>query len=134
MLKLTYTDMGLCLEQLSEPIEVVVSRRALLAVRIGQPLYVQNSRASFLLAATALQQSTLEHRIRTASNPSDSAGELHICPVDDHYVEVSIPGVWIADEADAHDGTFVTRLGDRIEACLIHLWRAQGHLSVLSRP
>jgi hypothetical protein len=28
----------------------------------------------------------------------------------------------------------VTRLGDRVEASLMHLWRSQGHLSVLSRP
>jgi hypothetical protein len=119
MLKLTYTDTGMHMEQVDLPLEVPIAQRVILAIRSGQMLYVEPGWASFLL-------------------PSDTPGliqfksllqaELHsqitIAPVDDRFLEVSLAGSWIAQSAEAHEGVFMTAMSDRVESSIFKLWQA----------
>jgi len=50
MLKLTYTEFGLHLERVTVSLETLVSQRVVLALRMGQTLHVEPSRAAFLLS------------------------------------------------------------------------------------
>ncbi|MBD2095278.1 hypothetical protein H6F90_08915 [Trichocoleus sp. FACHB-591] len=117
MLKLTYTDMGLHLERLAQSPEELVARRAILALRMSQNLHLEPSRAAFLLPADLPELSTLEAAIRREGNA------IALCSVCDDYVEVSLRGMWIAPEVDAHEGVFVAVMSDRLEFLLHKLWQ-----------
>lgn len=135
MLKLTYTDLGICLEQGTEPLEALISRRVLVAVRLGQSIYLQTGRASFLLSATTPHLADLDQLIREEygwAQDTKADAMIYLCPVDDQFVEVSVLGVWVAADAEAHEGTFITRLSDRVETLVMALWQTQNHLSVVS--
>jgi hypothetical protein len=119
MLKLTYTEFGLHLERVTISLETLVAGRVTLAMRLGQTLHVEPSRAAFLLSVHAPGFAELEKMVRL-----ERAAMVSIVPVDDGFVEVSVQGSWIADTADAHSGMFVTALGDRIEFFVYKLWEA----------
>ncbi|MBD1863735.1 MULTISPECIES: alr0857 family protein [Trichocoleus] len=117
MLKLTYTDMGLYLERLAQSPEELVARRAILALRMSQNLHLEPSRAAFLLPADLPELPILEAAIRREGKA------IALCSVCDDYVEVSLRGMWIAPEVDAHEGIFVAVMSDRLEFLLHKLWQ-----------
>ncbi|GAP94428.1 alr0857 family protein [Leptolyngbya sp. NIES-2104] len=119
MLKLTYTEFGLHLERVTVPLETLVSQRVVLALRMGQTLHVEPSRASFLLSIEVPGFGELEKLIRL-----ERIASVSIVPVDDQFVEVSVQGHWIANTVEAHSGVFVTALGDRVEFSIYKLWQA----------
>lgn len=119
MLKLTYTEFGLHLERVTVPLETLVSQRVVLALRMGQTLHVEPSRAAFLLSIEVPGFGELEKLIRL-----ERIASVSIVPVDDQFVEVSVQGHWIANTVEAHSGMFVTALGDRVEFFIYKLWQA----------
>lgn len=126
MLKLTYTEFGLHLERLSSSLEAFVCQRVVLALRMGQPLHVEPSRAAFLLSVQVPGFEQLQNLVRF-----QATSLLTIATVDDEFVEVSVQGYWLANSTDAHEGMFVTVLGDRLEFFVQKLWQAtQNQVSV----
>ncbi len=125
MLKLTYTDLGLNLERLSDSLESMVSQRATLAVRLGQNLHLETSSASFLLPRQVPGLAELEIEIcREQSQfcPDGLSAGIDLYPVDELSYEVLLRGVWLAVDVDAHEGVLVAVVGDRVERLLHKLW------------
>ncbi|MBW4468928.1 MAG: hypothetical protein KME45_00805 [Stenomitos rutilans HA7619-LM2] len=128
MLKLTYIEDGLHLERMAAPLEVLIAQRVLLALRAGQKLYVEPSKAAFLLPADAFGLSYLELTLKR-----DRVQNITVAPVDDAFVEVSLQGSWLAEGVDAHEGMFLTAFSDRAEFFVHKLWQAtQVHASSLA--
>ncbi len=118
MLKLTYTEAGLHLERVVAPIEGLIAQRVILALRIGQKLCIEPGRASFLLAAHTADLAQLEIVLNR-----DRTQAITVTPVDEAFVEVSLQGSWIAADADAHEGMFITAFCDRAEFFVYKLWQ-----------
>ena len=117
MLKLTYTEHGLYMEQVAAPLEVFVAQRVMLALRAGQPLHVEPGRASFLLAADAPGLTWFERILR-----QESSASVAVIPVDDEFVEVTVEGSWLAETAAAEEGVFITALTHQTEFLVMKLW------------
>jgi hypothetical protein len=127
MLKLHCTDHELFMEHITgSALEIVVAQRVMLAIRSGQPLHVEPGQASFLLPANTSGLALLNH-------PG-----INIDPVDNEFVEVTVPGTWLAERTDAEEGVFMMALADgrdanRTEALLYQLWQStQPLLSALN--
>ncbi len=118
MLKLNYTEIGLHMERVMTPLELVIAQRVVLAMRLGQTLHVEPSRASFLLPADLPELGHLEATLRQECSPS-----VYVMPVDDMFVEVSLHGSWIAENAEAHEGMFLTAVDGRTEFFIYKLWQ-----------
>ncbi|MEP0873644.1 hypothetical protein NDA01_28300 [Trichocoleus desertorum AS-A10] len=124
MLKLNYTEGGLYMERVMTSPELAIAQRVVLAMRLGQSLQVEPGHASFLLPADA-QLEQLELSLR-----QDYGSKVSVIPVDDEFVEVSLSGSWIAEIKEAHEGTFLTVLSDRVELLLYKLWQmSEAHIS-----
>jgi hypothetical protein len=126
MLKLTYTEVGLHMERIVGTLEGTIAHRVILALRVGQTLYVEPGHASFLLPATAPGLLQLKQALGLES-------AIVIMPVDTEWVEVSVTGSWIAEHVAAHEGMFITALSDRAEFLVYKLWSAtQNQVSSLT--
>ncbi|MBM0743695.1 hypothetical protein JOY44_19090 [Phormidium sp. CLA17] len=127
MLKLTYTENGLHMERVMAPLEVLIAQRIVLAMRLGQHLYIQPGRASFLLPATAPSLKQLEQILRL-----EQTQVVMVTPVDQEFVEATVYGSWIAENIQAETGIFVTAVSDMAEFLLLRLWEAQTQVSFLA--
>ena len=119
MLKLTYTETGFRLERLKISLELWVAQRISLTLCAGQPLYLEPSKASFLLPAKDSGLFRLEQILGTEYKPF-----ISFAPVDDDYVEVNLKGSWIAETVDAHEGIFIATFSNQVEFYLQKLWQA----------
>lgn len=127
MLKLTYTEVGLYLERIANPIhnsvdsliEILVSQHVVLAIRIGQPICVQPGRASFLVPIHSVNLQEFKAIVRGESSQS-----IELSSVDHEFYEISLRGTWVAGSHEAYEGMFVTSLSDRIELLIDRLWRS----------
>jgi hypothetical protein len=119
MLKLTYTDNGLHIEQANAPIDILVAQRVVLAMRAGLSLCVQPGQASFLIPARAKGLVLLEHALVNAGPHGVS-----LTIVDAEFVEVSVSGSWLAADRDGEEGMFLTEMAEAIEYLLYDLWQA----------
>lgn len=129
MLKLTYTEVGLYMEQTKTLPETLISQRVVLAMRLGEPLYVEPGHASFLLPADLPELRDLETALQREGSPA-----VTVMPVDQEFVEVGISGSWVAAGREAHAGTFLTVMGDRAEFFIYKLWQmSAAHLSSLTQ-
>ncbi|GAB4243014.1 MAG: hypothetical protein Kow00121_68510 [Elainellaceae cyanobacterium] len=117
MLKVTYTESGLHLEQVHESLEAWIARRTVLALRTSQRLVIEHICASVLLAADLHELSDLE---RAAC--LEEAGTLTLSVCDVGYVEASIQGIWLMAGSE-DEGVFVAVLKPRTEQMLLHLWQ-----------
>lgn len=125
MLKLNYTEVGLYMEHVVASVEMAIAQRVVLAMRLGQRLYVEPSQASFLLPADIPELIHLEMALQKERN--DIAA---VIPVDHEFVEISLRGTWIADAPAAHEGMFLTMMGDRAEIFVYKLWQmSDAHIS-----
>ncbi|MDJ0735221.1 MAG: hypothetical protein QNJ47_14350 [Nostocaceae cyanobacterium] len=128
MLKLTYTETSFYLECLAQSLEGWIAQRVILALRVGQSLWVQPSTASFLLPVDLPGLEQLEVEVQR------DRGEivcLDIC--DSEYVEVTLRGSWLCEGSEDAVGVFVTTMSDRSEFFLHKLWlEAQAAASVIS--
>jgi hypothetical protein len=78
MLKITYTDAGLRLEQVAQTVEAMVAQRAVLMVRLGGSVAVQPSYASLPLPADLPEMAQLQQLAQQTGaivlDPCDSDG------------------------------------------------------------
>lgn len=128
MLKLNYSEVGLYMERVVTSLELLIAQRIVLALRLGQTLYVESGCASFLLPADSPDLKYLEALLR-----QDEQLAVMILPVDDEFVEISLRGSWIAEGHEAHEGMFLVRMSDRTEAIIYQLWiESQTRISSLA--
>lgn len=118
MLKLHYSDSGLFMEPVADSLENWLNQRVLFSARVGQNLYVSPSQASFLLPAAVMPLTELELMLWL-----ERATDIHVCPVDVDFVEVSVQGTWVAESAQAHEGTLLMTASESVEALLYRLWQ-----------
>jgi hypothetical protein len=115
MLKLTYSEFGLHLEQIAESLEQWIVQRTILALRISEPLCIQSGNASFLVPTATI---TAIDRDRIVRLPN----AVSVCCVDRDFYEVNIAGVWLTKNTHVSEGILVAELGDPAEACVRSLW------------
>lgn len=128
MLKLTYTEFGLHLEQVAAPLEVLVAQRVVLAMRTGQRLHIEPGTASFLLPSKAAGLAQLRRSLQL-----ERLAAVAIAPVDAEFMEVTVYGSWLAATADAEEGVFVTELTHQAEFLVMKLWHeTQAQVSFLA--
>lgn len=118
MLKLTYIESGLHMEQFVSSVEVFVANRVILAMRSASTIHIEPGCASFLLPINTPDLSLLKDAIRKECRKTISLGV-----VEADYVEVSFKGVWIAATPNAEEGIFVSAFSDRVEFYLHRVWQ-----------
>lgn len=118
MLKLNYTDIGLFIEQVIASLDAIAAQRVMLAVRVGEPLYLEPGQATFLLPVTSPGIEQLMSLLE--ANDSDT---ITLATVDDEYVEVSLKGTWMAESANAESGTFMAALAPESEQLIFQMWQ-----------
>ncbi|PSB28404.1 alr0857 family protein [Chlorogloea sp. CCALA 695] len=128
MLKLTYIETGFYLEYLAKSLEDWVQERVVLALRVGESLYIEPSTAAFLLPMDLPDLETLVMEIRRLDPES-----ISLSAGDAEYIEVSLNGTWVSLNADSDEGVFVAAMSHSIEFFLLKLWQdSQVSASVLS--
>lgn len=115
MLRLTYSDLGLHLEQAITSIEFAIAQRVALAMRLGQPLCVEPGRAAFLLPIGLVAD--LDGVLQAEGTVAT------VTAVDDQFAEFALSGSWLAAGHNADEGFFVTVMSDRAEALIYELWQ-----------
>lgn len=115
MLRLTYSDLGLHLEQVVSSIEFAIAQRVALAMWLGQPLCVEPGRAAFLLP---IDQTADLGGVLQAEGTAAT-----VTVVDDQFAEVGLSGSWLAASHDADEGLFLTVMSDRAETLIYELWQ-----------
>lgn len=118
MLKLTYSESGLRLEQIDASLEQWVMERTILALRISEPLYVRSGNASFLVPTAAVAASL------DRAWMSDLPHPISLCYVDRDFYEVNIAGVWLAKNTETSEGVLAAELGDLAESSIRYLWES----------
>ncbi len=116
MLKLTYSESDLLVEQVALTVEILVAQRSVVALRAGQPLVIQPGYGSFTLSADLPGVASLAYTARCR-------GVLEVTPCDAHYLEVTLRGIWIADSLASEEGILVAELEPALEGQLATLWR-----------
>ncbi|MDJ1184757.1 alr0857 family protein [Roseofilum casamattae] len=119
MLKLTYLDNGFHIERFATSLEEWVTSRLTFLLRVGEPISLEKTTASFLLPSDLPEVRLLEAQVR-----NDRSDRIALDKVDRDYVEVSLKGTWLASNPHAEEGIFLVELGDRVEFFLFHLWMA----------
>jgi hypothetical protein len=120
MLKLTYLETGMHLEQLDQSLERVITQRVLLALRLRHTLVLEPGAASFLVPSTLPELAQL---------PAESDRPFSVCLSDPDAVEVSLVGLWLSRHTHCEEGLFLVELAPEFEQLLIQLWQ-----SARSRP
>ncbi|MEA5462521.1 alr0857 family protein [Leptothoe sp. PORK10 BA2] len=125
MLKLIYTDYGLCLEKVpasknaAASLDAMITQQVMLAVQGGETLHLEPGRASFLLPVKIAGIAHLESILK--SNTTDA---IKVTTVDDDFVEISLKGTWMTNSSNAEFGTFITVLSPKIERLIYQLWQS----------
>lgn len=115
MLKITYTDSGLFLECLSQPLEALVAQRCVLSIRSGQSQFLQSAYAAVPLQADLPGIENL--RRSCAAHPT-----LALDWCDHHLLELTVQGTWLATSPGSDEGVFVTELDVGLETHILELW------------
>ncbi|MBE9066624.1 hypothetical protein IQ260_08155 [Leptolyngbya cf. ectocarpi LEGE 11479] len=118
MLKLNCTDDGVFLEQLTASFDAVAIQQVMLAVHMGETLHLSSIRATVLLSGEMPGIRHLESMLET--NLTDA---IALTNIDDEFIEVSLKGTWIAKDANAELGTFMTVLTPESERLIYWLWQ-----------
>jgi hypothetical protein len=127
MLKITYTETGFNLELLADSLEQLVVRRVILAMRVGQSVLVEPSKASFLLPADLPLVNVLH-----AEALRYDREKIELSVADEDYIEVTLQGTWIASNSHTAEGLFLTAMSDRTELYLFKCWeQAQADASLI---
>lgn len=117
MLKITYTETGFNLEHLADSLEQLVVRRIVLAMRVGQSVLVEPSKASFLLPADL----PLLNLLHVEALRYDRE-KIELSVADENYIEVTLQGTWIAANSHTAEGLFLTAMSERTELYLFKCW------------
>ena len=124
MLKITYLENEIYLEQLDKSVEVWKTDRIMVNLRAAFSIYVESSIASIVLPITSKVNSLM---ILAQNQP------IELVPCDEEYLEIGLMGTWLAQEQDSEEGIFVCELSPEIENCLDQLWQeAQVSTSVIN--
>lgn len=118
MLKFTYTETGIHLEYLNQPLEDLIALRFILAMRVGDRLIAEPGTASFLLPAKL----PLLEGLTTLSQFEDNLTTPYL--VDSEFVEVNLRGTWVSTKVDGAEGLFLTELGEYTERVMVEVWRS----------
>ena len=111
MLKVTYTETGLCLEYCPAPLDLLLSDRVCMYVHAQRPITIQPMQASIPLPTTLIGIQELER-----------FQELELSVCDRDWIEITLRGLWITEDPDQEEGVFVTELNPRLEQRLLRLW------------
>jgi len=114
MLKISYFDSGLGLERADGPVDALVAQHTLVAARLGQPVVVQPSRGTIPLPAHLPGLTALA----AACQP----GCMTLVPCDRQWLELTLPGLWIA-QPHSHHGILVVECDPAIEGLVLSLWQ-----------
>ncbi len=117
MLKFTYTETEIRLEYLNQSLEELISRRFILAMRVGGRLVAEPGTGSFLLPANF----PLLNRLTTIARLEENLAAP--CPVDTEFVEISLRGTWLSTGGEGGDGIFLVELGDYAERLILEICR-----------
>lgn len=112
MLKVTYTDTGLFLEYCAEPLDILLGDRVRMYVHAQRSISIQPIKANIPLPASLLSERGLE-----------SLRDLDLTWCDRDWIEITLPGIWIAEDPTQDLGVFVTELDLRLELRLLRLWQ-----------
>lgn len=122
MLKVTYTETGLCLEYCPEPLDLLLSDRVCMYARARRPITVHPMRASIPLPMALAGVQDLQR-----------FAEVDLCPCDRDWVEITLGGLWVTEDLEQEDGVFLTELNPRLEQRIFKLWTlAQGPFSAVA--
>jgi hypothetical protein len=114
MLKITYSDVEPFIEGVAQAVEAVVAQRSLVALRSGQPLWIQASHGSLPFPARGPGVNALVQAARRQG--------LAVTVCDADWLEITLPGTWIADSPTSDHGILlVTGLEDALERQLLSL-------------
>ncbi|MDX2214451.1 MAG: hypothetical protein SFY66_14265 [Oculatellaceae cyanobacterium bins.114] len=126
MLKFTYTETSVHLEQIAQSLEEWITLRVILSVRTAQRVVLEHGSASILLPAHLVQLYALERAAR-----QESSDLLEVAIADESYLEVSVKGIWLPSHSNEL-GVFVATLSHRTEFVLVKLWQeTQAHIPSL---
>lgn len=114
MLKITYLEEEIYLEYLQTSVDTWKTDRILVSLRAAVSTYVESSVASLILPINIYYLTGL---VNLAEREL-----IEITPCDEEFMEVSLPGTWIAQSKDSESGTFVCELGQENEHFLYKLW------------
>lgn len=114
MLKITYLENEIYLEQLDKSVEAWKAERILVNLRAAFSIYVESSLASIVLPIAP----NINSLVGLATGQP-----IELVPCDEEYLEVSLMGTWLSKEQDSEEGVFVCELSPEIENCLARLWQ-----------
>ncbi len=126
MLKLIYTETDLHMEKLTTPVEEWISKRVLLALRVGDKISVEPTGASFGLSTNLTGWPELEHLIGREASETVS---LSVC--DEDLMEIGLEGYWLCQNPLKEEGIFVTHLPQVVENTIFGMWEAFNHCQSL---
>ena len=115
MIKITYLEDGICLERLPKSAEIWKANRILLSLRAGINIYTESGIGSLIFP---LDLSYLEGLARLAETEL-----IYISPCDEDYVEVSLLGMWVAENEESEEGILVCDMSGENEDLLSQLWQ-----------
>jgi hypothetical protein len=118
MLKITYTSTGVTLERSVESLDVVMRRRVLLGLRMGQPLGMEPTSVSLMVNRSVPALKTLMNAV--ASAPASTLRLVQKTA----QVEMQLQGYWLAQQEPVGEGIFMMNLDPTLEGHLVNIWRA----------
>jgi hypothetical protein len=114
MLKITYSDAEPFVEKVAQSMEIVVAQRSLVALQSGQSLWIQASHGSLPFSAQSPGVASLVQAARRQG--------LAVTVCDADWLEIILPGTWIADSPTSDSGILlVPGLDDQLERQLLAL-------------
>lgn len=111
MLKVTYTETALYLEYCPESLDLLLSDRICMYARAQHTVTLQPMHASILLPTQLPGVAELNR-----------FPELEVSLCDQDWLEVTLRGVWLAEDVAQDVGIFVTEMGAHLEQRLFMLW------------
>lgn len=114
MLKIIYVETGSHIEDCATSPEAYIAARTAFVTSVGQRLVVEPSRATFCVPADGAVYGVLAQ----LTDPT-----IGVCRSEENFVEVSLPGFWLAEDSKAEGGVFVAAFDTDTESDLLLLWR-----------
>ena len=115
MLKITYLEDGIYLEHLSESVENWKATRVLVSLRAGASIYTESTSASLVVPAYTPYLAGLVEL--------EDKKLIRIASCEEGYLEISLPGTWVAQSEASEEGVFVCELNHSNESLLYQLWQ-----------
>ncbi len=127
MLKLIYTETDLHMELLTANLEDWVEQRLLFSDSTGEIIFLSSETASFLLPTTICEVTATNFYLYHQGAKNVTANH---CDLDS--IEIGLTGYWLSTDPNSAQGTFVTKLFDRVELYLWQLWCSGNSRSAMS--